>query len=524
MNRGRRQLTNLGRLGSGLALLGCVFAMLAGTAQASESESCAPVRDREGNSTIAVHNLVTQGHLEEAGSGLEVTPDPDTQFPVAGAQFQLSEVVTSPKLDVLSNEGIAIIEALIDQMGTSPRRESLLDAAVVTGLNKVEALTTDSAGTAVFTGLQWGLYYVEETKTPAGFSTTAPFLVVLPATHPQDSCQWIYDLHVYPKDRYAPLMTVADQDSVTGEDGVTWTVYTSLPAEDLVTYRIEDLLDSHLIFDGDMQVSLTSAAGEKSAAVQTFAPGTDYTVSRYDDVDEAGLPTERLVVNFLPGGLDKLNAADNQSLRPTFNYSTTITGIGHIANRAHVYENNIERAGLETPIAETNEVVTRWADLKLRKVDAEDGGETLAGAKFDLYAAHTDDFKTARSTGKHGITGADGMLELGPVRYSDFSGSGDVTGDHDNYWYFWLVETEAPEGYRKLSEPVAIEIRKDLTDDYDSASLTIRNVKENQAGGFVPGGSLAVTGATVAVVAMLAIMAVLVGGAVKRKGDKQTHA
>lgn len=529
MNRSRRQLTNLGRIGAGLALLGCVFGAMTGVAQATDVDSCAALSERDGNSTITVHNLVTQGRLEGAGTGLEVSPAPGTSSPVPGAHFQLSQVQTSPAIDVLSPEGIKAIEALTAQTGTSPSRTALLDAPSVEGLDPIGTLVTDDAGAATFSGLDWGLYYLEETKTPAGFVKTAPFLVVLPTEHPENDCEWLYDLHVYPKDRYAPVMTVRDWDSITGEEGALWAVHATLPADDLITYRIEDVLDARLTYKGDLKVSLNDSQDDDSKVMVELEENKDYSLIRYPDVDNAGKDTERLVINFLEPGVDKLNAADSHGgYYPTWEYSTVVKDVGHITNQAYVFENSIARAGLDMPAAQTNEVATRWAYVNLNKVDSEDASLKLAGAEFELYAGHTTDFSTARSTGDRGVTGKDGKLTLGPVRYSDFSNSTDTTADDDQYWYFWLVETKAPAGYSKLNKPIAVEVRKDLTDDYDSTTITVRNVKKNEAGGIFPGGnggdSLAVTGATVSVIFLLAIVTVLVGGAVKRRGEEQTHA
>ena len=63
--------------------------------------------------------------------------------------------------------------------------------------------TTDADGVIIFdnTQVSQGLYYVSETDVPANVTgKTAPFLVSLPMTN-ADGDGWIYDVHVFPKNK-----------------------------------------------------------------------------------------------------------------------------------------------------------------------------------------------------------------------------------------------------------------------------------------------------------------------------------
>lgn len=68
--------------------------------------------------------------------------------------------------------------------------------------NKVGSqITTNTNGIAAFENLELGFYVVVETKTPDKVTTAVePFLVSVPMTT-TDGDNWLYDVHVYPKNR-----------------------------------------------------------------------------------------------------------------------------------------------------------------------------------------------------------------------------------------------------------------------------------------------------------------------------------
>ena len=60
--------------------------------------------------------------------------------------------------------------------------------------------TTDEKGLATFNSLELGLYVVVETATPDKVtSPVKPFLVSVPMTKASNLNEWLYDIHVYPK-------------------------------------------------------------------------------------------------------------------------------------------------------------------------------------------------------------------------------------------------------------------------------------------------------------------------------------
>lgn len=65
----------------------------------------------------------------------------------------------------------------------------------------ISEVKTNDNGIATFTGLELGFYVVIETSTPDKVTTPAdPFLVSIPMTT-VDGDNWLYDVHVYPKNK-----------------------------------------------------------------------------------------------------------------------------------------------------------------------------------------------------------------------------------------------------------------------------------------------------------------------------------
>ena len=88
---------------------------------------------------------------------------------------------------------------------------------------KTQIVTTD-AGTASFTNLDVGFYVVIETETPDKVTTPAdPFIVSVPMTK-ADGSGWLYDVHVYPKNKttYGNVKLVKTGNGTEKLEGVTF--------------------------------------------------------------------------------------------------------------------------------------------------------------------------------------------------------------------------------------------------------------------------------------------------------------
>lgn len=85
-------------------------------------------------------------------------------------------------------------------------------------------IVTTADGTASFTNLDVGFYVVIETKTPDKVTTpAAPFIVSVPMTK-ADGSDWLYDVHVYPKNKttYGNVNLVKTGNGTEKLEGVTF--------------------------------------------------------------------------------------------------------------------------------------------------------------------------------------------------------------------------------------------------------------------------------------------------------------
>ncbi len=80
-----------------------------------------------------------------------------------------------------------------------------VDTAKADGTDAAVTKTTAGGGLATFDSLPLGAYVVTETKTPAGYVGSKPFIITVPMTHPTDLNKWVYDVHAYPKNSKANI-------------------------------------------------------------------------------------------------------------------------------------------------------------------------------------------------------------------------------------------------------------------------------------------------------------------------------
>ena len=108
---------------------------------------------------------------------------------------------------------------------------------------------------------------------------------------------------------------------------------------------------------------------------------------------------QTVTVTFTASGLVKLKAAATKKVSATFQGKVTSVGDGSIRNTAQVLTDTVYAEQPPTPEEPpanpadpptSNEVVTRWGDLVITKVDTKDKAQSkagLKGAEFQLFKA-----------------------------------------------------------------------------------------------------------------------------------------
>jgi fimbrial isopeptide formation D2 family protein/LPXTG-motif cell wall-anchored protein len=307
-------------------------------------------------------------------------------------------------------------------------------AAAGTNANVGPAVTTvtTTGGSGTASNLDLGAYLVCETVLPEGATAAAaPFVATLPSPFEES---WLYDVHAFPKNTVNTL-----EKEVEAPDGfgigstVTFPVSTTIhPLPDGQTYThfiIKDTLDSRLT-----PVSIDSVK----------IGGVDVA---YDDSASSG---QMLVVSIAPA---VVNANIGEEIVVVFKGTVASLGNGTIQNTAVLFVNNPDFSD-DTEGVPSNEVITKWGDLKISKVDAGDTSVGLDGAIFEVYASdapYAADCSTTSPTG-------DAITVNSATQFTTVSGAITIAGlwitDSDNdpnqaatARCYFVKEVQAPAGF-----------------------------------------------------------------------------
>lgn len=194
MKKAKRFLTGL--LSAALALSLCAMPAMA----ASDVDTTTP-QDAWTSTvgSITIHKYEYNGEVKPDGTGEESDAKniPDGAKPLEGAEFSLYQVMDRKMLRDYYNGTNGVDKVTVDKY--------LNEAgdAIDPDLGFPEpdyTETTDENGIAEFVGLPLGMYVVIETGTPDKVtSPVKPFLVSVPMTSVNNPNEWLYDIHVYPK-------------------------------------------------------------------------------------------------------------------------------------------------------------------------------------------------------------------------------------------------------------------------------------------------------------------------------------
>ena len=204
---------------AGAMMLGSMSATAFAAEETNTPKMTAATIDTSLEGSLTIHKYEYNGNSGKTGTG-ETSDEsnvPSDAKPLEGAGFTIYKV--------------ADVKELTSYYSTNPTTLPSVNDYVETGIikqkyenTKVKEKITKADGTATFTNLELGFYVVIETKTPDKVTTPAdPFLVSIPMTTVNGD-NWLYDVHVYPKNKTTYGGVTLEKQGKDGEklQGVTF--------------------------------------------------------------------------------------------------------------------------------------------------------------------------------------------------------------------------------------------------------------------------------------------------------------
>ena len=223
-------------LSTALALSLCAMPAMAAdgtTAAGTPLADGMPVWDTTQKGSITIHKFEynpSSGAPSQQGTGAEGEAAPSGAKPLGGVTFEIYKVQNEEWLKAYYGGQAAATGQDFSNIDASNyySTNSTTGAITVNG-SKIDTVTTATSGTDIGVakkdGLALGLYLVVETSAPDKVTApAAPFLVSVPMTRIANSTDtnaltdWIYDVHVYPKNSTTYGQVTIEKKGYTGGD------------------------------------------------------------------------------------------------------------------------------------------------------------------------------------------------------------------------------------------------------------------------------------------------------------------
>ncbi|QWW19266.1 SpaH/EbpB family LPXTG-anchored major pilin [Schaalia sp. 19OD2882] len=375
--------------------------------------------------------------------------------------------------------------------------------------------TTTDQGEASIGDLSVKAYLVCETTSPSTVKKkAAPFIVTIPFPDngsgtvrqgDSGSGNWIYDVHVYPKNTVVQAPTKGITVNGAGH-GIKTGDQLTFPVEAKVPSVAEGEFFSYFVIKDDFSDNLHKGKiaqveiQEAGQAAWTAVDPANYTKTA-DGTDPA-------VLSFTADGLTFLKSKPNAKIRVTFTAEVkSVPADGTIPNTATLHVDTLPTKPntpnvppTDDPGSPTNPVASNWGDLVITKQD-KDNRKKLTGASFKVYNAQdpfaadcsaavkaTDDAATPGDESQPitigGVdtftTAADGTVKIDGLFIDSkvgAPGEQSVTPDNTKRCYI-LEEVAAPAGYVQPSGDAALTRVQIQAGTQTTDNVTIDNSKQ----------------------------------------------
>lgn len=190
-----------------------------------------PVWESGKTGSITIHKYEynpAPGATPKQGTGAEGEAAPTDAKPLGGVTFEIYKVQNEEWLKAYyGGQAAATGQDFSNIEASNYYSTNSTTGAITVNGSKIDTVTTATSGTDIGVakkdGLALGLYLVVETSAPDKVTSPAdPFLVSVPMTRIADTTttnkltDWIYDVHVYPKNSTAYGQVTIEKKGYTG--------------------------------------------------------------------------------------------------------------------------------------------------------------------------------------------------------------------------------------------------------------------------------------------------------------------
>lgn len=420
--------------------------------------------------------------------------------PVKDAEFTIKKVksVNSKDLDLTKYDSWVEIAKVAADLNTNKDGVVATDAAFGTN-GKLTGNTNDN-GVLRFKDLPLGLYQVQETKAPKGYSAaeTRPFYMTLPmiqqvTTSGKKETKYNYAPFVDPKnvDITDSVKKTKDTKKTVGAgDEISYTITANLDkvkakADD--PNRAADEFKGYSVFDlapANYFESYENVVKKVKAGDADLTPTTDYNVGTPTDVDGK----KKIEITFTDTGRQALANAANANVGKaakvtvdlTFKLAVTTTlGSKSVTNEGGMVPSHDTGTTPSEVKTKTNPKVD-FATFQIKKVSSKDNSP-LKDAKFRLFASK-DDATACTNAIKEGKTSTE-LDKVCKAKASTGFGektTADSTGLTEAYSVkrgedFYAVETVAPTGFIRNPDVKTINVGATET----TKTITVDNLPDS---------------------------------------------
>ncbi|MDP9806498.1 fimbrial isopeptide formation D2 family protein [Trueperella bonasi] len=475
-----------------LAFIGLVFAPTSAHAQNIDTDKEGSVTVHKYDSTVTGPGTGNPSHDGQEISGL------DSSKALKDVEFTIYRV---DDLDLTAGDTAdSKLWENISAATATPDATKATVGGTQYDLVQVGIEKTKTDGSAKFDNLPVGLYYVVETDVgPNNISKKAqPFFVSIPL--PQGERGWLYDVHTYPKNVLADdgkkEVNTASNEALKVGDKIPYTITRTAPASStdnpLTAFGVVDLSATNVTFNTD---SVKVSAGGVDLDPQEFKVESEGTR------DVRGETRNAYRISVIGGGLEKVAGKE-----VVFSYDVTVNSLiesGEVKNSFYPHTNDYDPFEANDPNNPPidPEKTPYFGEYRFKKTDS-NSGAALKDATFAVYATE-DDAKNGTNPIYEGLTsGADGVVKINGLYLGEHAkeqAKGTITKT------FWIAETQAPAGYKLITNEVKIDVKNGTFTDSDPIGQTVPNTKADQP-------DLPLTGAAGIVVLSLAGTALIGGG------------